>query len=314
MSGPACRAASAPQAAAARRARRSDPPPPRPAPDSCDRAPGGCAASGRARRGPGTADEPGGRAPTSSWTWPGDRPARRGPGTLRFEGAGLPGRAPSKPDGAIRWSTLVVHDPRGAVRRSPPRFARAWRRVTSQAGGTPTTSPTSCASPTAWTSTLRHLMERACRGGSVRGLAGVKRLRTPSKCQDRDNNVAGLRPVQRLLRPSRPDPSMAYSCAYFTAGGHDPRSGPGGEIRQDRHPTGTRSRGPRDRRSGPGGVFAIHAARRDETRRATTTTNLEAQRSLAEKRVAEHGLADRASVLGADYRDLRRPLRRGRVD
>jgi cyclopropane-fatty-acyl-phospholipid synthase len=51
------------------------------------------------------------------------------------------------------------------------------------------------------------------------------------------------------------------------------------------------------------GGFAIHAAARHGCR-VTTTTISEAQRSLAEKRVAEHGLTDRVTVLGADYRDL----------
>ena len=51
------------------------------------------------------------------------------------------------------------------------------------------------------------------------------------------------------------------------------------------------------------GGFAIHAARHYGCR-VTTTTISEAQRSLAEKRVAEHGLADRVTVLGADYREL----------
>ena len=51
------------------------------------------------------------------------------------------------------------------------------------------------------------------------------------------------------------------------------------------------------------GGFAIHAAEQHGCR-VTTTTISEAQRSLAEKRVAEHGLTDRVTVLGADYRDL----------
>ena len=54
--------------------------------------------------------------------------------------------------------------------------------------------------------------------------------------------------------------------------------------------------------SGWGG-FALHAAEQHGCR-VTTTTISEAQRSVAEKRVAEHGLAERVTVLGADYRDL----------
>ena len=52
------------------------------------------------------------------------------------------------------------------------------------------------------------------------------------------------------------------------------------------------------------GGFAIHLAEHYGCR-VTTTTISEAQRSFAEKRVADHGLADRVTVLGADYRELR---------
>jgi cyclopropane-fatty-acyl-phospholipid synthase len=54
--------------------------------------------------------------------------------------------------------------------------------------------------------------------------------------------------------------------------------------------------------SGWGG-FALHAAEQYGCR-VTTTTISEAQRSVAEKRVAQRGLVDRVAVLGADYRDL----------
>ena len=51
------------------------------------------------------------------------------------------------------------------------------------------------------------------------------------------------------------------------------------------------------------GGFALHAASRYGCR-VTTTTVSEAQRELAVKRVADAGLADRVTVLDADYRDL----------
>ena len=52
------------------------------------------------------------------------------------------------------------------------------------------------------------------------------------------------------------------------------------------------------------GGFAIHAAERHGCR-VTTTTISEEQRSFALSRVAERGLTERVTVLGADYRDLR---------
>ena len=55
--------------------------------------------------------------------------------------------------------------------------------------------------------------------------------------------------------------------------------------------------------SGWGG-FALHAAERYGCR-VTTTTISEAQRTFVAKRVAEAGLADRVTVLGDDWRDLR---------
>lgn len=55
------------------------------------------------------------------------------------------------------------------------------------------------------------------------------------------------------------------------------------------------------------GGLAIHAARHYGVR-VTTTTISEAQRELAEERVAAAGLSDRIRILGEDYRDLPRVL------
>jgi cyclopropane-fatty-acyl-phospholipid synthase len=52
------------------------------------------------------------------------------------------------------------------------------------------------------------------------------------------------------------------------------------------------------------GGFAVHAASRYGCR-VTTTTISPAQLSLASRRVREAGLADRVTLLGRDYRDLR---------
>jgi cyclopropane-fatty-acyl-phospholipid synthase len=52
------------------------------------------------------------------------------------------------------------------------------------------------------------------------------------------------------------------------------------------------------------GAFALHAAERYGCR-VTTTTISEAQRDYVAKQVAETGLADRVTVLGEDWRDMR---------
>ena len=76
------------------------------------------------------------------------RGGRRHPGTLRFEGAGLSRAGAVETGSGDPVATVVVHDPRAwsAVLR---RARSGWRTATAQAGGTPTTSPTLCASPTA---------------------------------------------------------------------------------------------------------------------------------------------------------------------
>ena len=99
------------------------------------------------------------------------------------------------------------------------------------------------------------------------------------------------------------DPTMAYSCAYFSEGDTTLEEAQMAKFERIASKLGL---GPEDHvvEIGTGwGGFAIHAAEHHGCR-VTTTTISEAQRSYAEKRVAEHGLADRVTVLGADYRDL----------
>ena len=99
------------------------------------------------------------------------------------------------------------------------------------------------------------------------------------------------------------DPTMAYSCAYFAADRPSLEEAQGAkfEMIADKPQIG-----PEDHviEIGTGwGGFALHAAEQHGCR-VTTTTISQAQRALVEKRVAQHGLADRVTVLGADYRDL----------
>ena len=100
------------------------------------------------------------------------------------------------------------------------------------------------------------------------------------------------------------DPTMAYSCGFFADEGTSLEAA---QVAKFEMIAAKLRLGPEDHviEIGTGwGGFAIHAAARHGCR-VTTTTISEAQRSLAEKRVAEHGLSDRVTVLGEDYRDLR---------
>ena len=130
----------------------------------------------------------------------------------------------------------------------------------------------------------------------------MKRLRPPSKRRDRDN-IAAHYDLSNEFFALMLDPTMAYSCAYFT---DEATTLEAAQVAKFDRIATKLELGPEDHviEIGTGwGGFAIHAARRYGCR-VTTTTISEAQRSLAEKRVAEHGLADRVTVLGADYRDL----------
>jgi len=152
-----------------------------------------------------------------------------------------------------------------------------------------------------WTAGPRRFLDASARRAGPL-LAGLKRLRPPSKHTDRDN-IAAHYDLSNEFFALMLDPTMAYSCAYFSADAVTLEEAQ--EAKFDLIATKL-DLGPEDHlvEIGTGwGGFAIHAARRYGCR-VTTTTISEAQRSLAEKRVAERGLADRVTVLGADYRDL----------
>ncbi len=228
------------------------------------------------------------------------RGARNRAGTLRFEGAGLPGGRGDVTGSGDPVATVVVHD------------ARAWSTVLRHgslglaesyiAGWWDTDDLTSVVriAYRRTTGPRRFLDASARRAGPL--LSGLKRLRAPSKHTDREN-IAAHYDLSNEFFALMLDPTMAYSCAYFDTDAVTLEEAQVAKF--DMIATKLDLR-PEDHlvEIGTGwGGFAVHAARHYGCR-VTTTTISEAQRSLAEKRVAEHGLADRVSVLGADYRDL----------
>jgi cyclopropane-fatty-acyl-phospholipid synthase len=100
------------------------------------------------------------------------------------------------------------------------------------------------------------------------------------------------------------DDTMTYSCALFERPDTSLRDAQVAKIDRLCSKLDLRA-GDRLIEIGSGwGSFAIHAAAHYGTR-VTTTTVSEAQRCYVETRVADAGLADRVTVLGDDWRDLR---------
>jgi len=100
------------------------------------------------------------------------------------------------------------------------------------------------------------------------------------------------------------DETMSYSCAVFE---HPHTSLSDAQMAKIDRLCAKLELRPDDRvvEIGTGwGGFALHAAQRYGCR-VTTTTISEAQRAYAAKRVAEAGLADRITILGDDWRNLR---------
>ena len=228
------------------------------------------------------------------------RAARGRSGTLSFQGAGVPGTHPAVTGSGDPVVTVAVHDPRmwsAALRHGSMGLAESYI-----AGWWDTDSLTDLVRIAfRRTSGLRGVLDASARHtGPV--LAGLKRLRPPSRRRDREN-IATHYDLSNDFFTLMLDPTMAYSCAYFAEDGATLEQAQVAKF--DRVATKL-ALGPTDHviEIGTGwGGFATHAAARYGCR-VTTTTISEAQRSLAEKRVAEHGLADKVTVLGADYRDL----------
>jgi cyclopropane-fatty-acyl-phospholipid synthase len=227
---------------------------------------------------------------------PGDR------GTLRIEGGGLSGKAPAAVSGrGDPEATVVVHDPRtwtALLRRGSRGLAESY------VAGWWDTDDLTAVVRIAFrrTAGLRHFLDATARhaGGLV---AAAQRLRPPSKHRDREN-IAAHYDLSNEFFSLMLDPTMAYSCAFFADDGTSLEAAQTAKFEMI---ASKLELGPHDHvlEIGTGwGGFAIHAAARHGCR-VTTTTISEAQRSLAEKRVAEHGLSGSVTVLGADYRDVR---------
>ena len=228
------------------------------------------------------------------------RTARPGQGTLRLQGAGVRGGTCIESGTGQPVVTVDVHDPRtwGAVLRHG-----SIGLGESYVDGWWDTDDLTALVRLAFRRTRswrRYLDGAARRFGALP--AAWQRLRPPSASKDR-HNIAAHYDLSNELFALMLDPTMAYSCAYFE------RPDVGLEEAQVAKYNRLATKlglGPDDRviEIGTGwGGFAVHLAERYGCR-VTTTTISEAQRGAAEKRVAEHGLSDRVTVLGLDYRQL----------
>lgn len=152
------------------------------------------------------------------------------------------------------------------------------------------------------TAPIRRLLDAGARHAGA-PLAAVKRLRPPSARRGR-HNVAAHYDLSNEFFSLMLDPTMAYSCAVFSA----PEQSLGdAQVAKFERLAAKLALGPGDRvvEIGTGwGGLAVHLAERHGCR-VTTTTISEAQRAYVEKLVANRGLDDRVTVLGTDYRDLR---------
>jgi cyclopropane-fatty-acyl-phospholipid synthase len=229
-----------------------------------------------------------------------ERSSRGRDGTLRFEGGGTPAGRPSRSGSGDPEASIVVHDQRtwpAVVRRGSRGLAESYI-----AGWWDTDDLTTVVRVAfRRTTTLRQFLDTTARrsGGLV---AAAQRLWPPSKYLDREN-VAAHYDLSNEFFALMLDPTMAYSCGFFA---EDSTSLESAQVAKFEMIAAKLRLGPEDHviEIGTGwGGFAIHAAERYGCR-VTTTTISEAQRSLAAKRVAERGLTDKVTVLGADYRDL----------
>ena len=152
---------------------------------------------------------------------------------------------------------------------------------------------------------MRPLLDRLDRLGQAVGdvLDVPARLAAPSRGDD-ERNVRAHYDVSNEFFELMLDDTMTYSCALFEGADASLRDAQLAKIERLCSKLDLR---PGDHLveigSGWGGL-AVHAAGRYGCR-VTTTTVSEAQRCYVERRVAEAGLADRVTVLGDDWRDLR---------
>ena len=228
------------------------------------------------------------------------RSAGTGRGTLRLEGAALSGGGSIVTGSGEPEVTVAVHDPRtwsavlghGSLGLAESYMERWWD-----------TDDLTGLVRIAFRRTrpLRHRLDAAGRHAGPL-LAAIQRLRPPTKNRDR-HHVAAHYDLSNEFFALMLDPTMAYSCAYFAESDMTLEAAQEAKFARIAAKLGL---GPADSvlEIGTGwGGFAIHAAERHGCR-VTTTTISNAQRALAEKRIADRGLADRVTVLGADYRDL----------
>ncbi len=202
------------------------------------------------------------------------RSSRGRPGTLRFEGGGMPGARPQVSGTGDPDATVVVHDQRtwpALVRRGSRGMAESYI-----AGWWDTDDLTAVVRVALRRTTgLRHSLDTMARrsGGLA---AAAQRLRPPSKHRDREN-IAAHYDLSNEFFALMLDPTMAYSCGFFADEGTSLEAA---QVAKFEMIAAKLRLGPEDHviEIGTGwGGFAIHAAARHGCR-VTTTTISEAQR------------------------------------
>ena len=165
-----------------------------------------------------------------------------------------------------------------------------------------TTSPPWCRLLFRRTRTFRSQLDQL--GRVVGAVLDVPaRLAAPGRASDL-RNVQAHYDLSNDFFALMLDETMTYSCALFEHSGTTLRDAQVAKIDRLCRKLDLRSDDHLVEIGSGWGAFALHAAGRYGCR-VTTTTISEAQRDYVAKRVAETGLADRVTVLGEDWRDLR---------
>ncbi len=228
------------------------------------------------------------------------RTARPGQGTLRVTGGAVPGSEPLVSGTGPPEVTVRVHDRRtfaAVLRGGSVGLATSYRDGWWDADDLTELVRILFRR----TATMRRVLDGAANraGGPI---AAVQRLRPPTMGDDR-RNIASHYDISNEFFSLMLDPTMAYSCAYFSRPGLSLEEAQVAKFELLASKLAL-SAGEHVVEIGTGwGGLAVHLAERRGCRVTTTTLSAE-QRHYVEQLVKERNLDDRITVLEADYRHL----------